>query len=164
MFIFISQFQAKRRSTIKDVTAVEVTWQPQNMLTDMSCFDMDQTALLFRTSSSEEWQRAEAEMRPAGQASKWTLKVKPCLRYEFAIKVSGEGEAQQTLQQAVGPATEEEIRSSGFVPDAPQGFVAQGREAMEPCENNMGMGIKGMTLKCFCDVMSLVAVTLIVTV
>ena len=72
------------------MTAVEVTWQPQNLLTDVACFDMDRTQLLYKTSSGDgQWQPADASMRSAGQASKWTLKdVKPCLQYEFAIKVS----------------------------------------------------------------------------
>ena len=82
-------FQENRRSRENDVTAVEVTWQPQNMLTDVACFDMDRTELLYKTSGSADWQSADARMRSAGQASKWTLKgVKPCLQYEFAIKVS----------------------------------------------------------------------------
>ena len=82
-------FQENRRSREEDVNAIEVTWQPQNMLTDVSCFDMDRTQLLYKASSGDgQWQAADARMRSAGQASKWTLKeVKPCLQYEFAIKV-----------------------------------------------------------------------------
>ena len=34
-------------------------------------------------------------------------------------------EATQTLQQVVGPASEEEIINSGFVPDAPTGFKSE---------------------------------------
>ena len=100
------------------------------MLTDVTCFDMERTQLLYKTSSGNgEWQTSEARMRSAGKASKWDLKgVKPCLQYEFAIKVTGYGGEEDTFfmnSQTVGPATEEQINNSGFVPDSPQGLRAE---------------------------------------
>ena len=83
------------------------------MLTDVTCFDMERTQLLYKTSSGNgEWQTSEVTMRSAGKASKWTLKeVKPCLQYEFAIRVTGNDGAEATMDlvnQAVGPASEEQ--------------------------------------------------------
>ena len=111
------------------MNAIEVTWQPANMLTEVDCFDMERTQLLYKTSSGDgEWKTSEATMRSAGRASKWVLKeVKPCLQYEFAIKVNGKGGEESTFfmnSQTVGPATEEQINNSGFVPDQPQGLRA----------------------------------------
>ncbi len=119
--------QNRRGNVKKEVTAIEVAWQPQNMLDDMACFDLTQTALLYRTTDAGEWAVADTRQRAAGQSAKWTLaEVKPCLRYQFAIKVTGESEAILQLTASVGPAEEQEIVDSGFVPSAPSGFEAEG--------------------------------------
>lgn len=125
-FLTASFKEQNRRGIIKkEVTSIEVAWQPQNMLDDIACFDLTQTALLYRTSTSDEWTAADARMRSAGQSAKWTLgDVKPCLQYQFAIKVSGQSEATLQLSKTVGPAEESEITSSGFVPEKPEGFEA----------------------------------------
>ncbi len=53
--------------------------------------------------------------------------MKPCLEYRFAIKVTGaEGEATLELEQALGPASQEEIGRSRYEPEAPgKGFGAE---------------------------------------
>jgi hypothetical protein len=44
------QYRTKTRkgSAKKDVTEAEVLWQPQDMLTDPSCYDLKQTTLLYK--------------------------------------------------------------------------------------------------------------------
>lgn len=40
--------KTRRGSATKDVTEAEVLWQPQDMLTEPSCYDLKQTTLLYK--------------------------------------------------------------------------------------------------------------------
>ena len=115
--------QNRRGVITKDVRYAEVSWTPQLMLCDISAHELDQSVLLYRTDNTKQFMPINVAMRPDGQGSKWLFEVKPCLEYTFAIQVQGEKEARLELSTSnLGPATEEEISNSNFVPDSPTGF------------------------------------------
>ena len=69
--------------------------------------------------SSEAWLEATDRQRSAGKYTKWIVDgLKPCLEYQFQIKVEGSGsgvsEAMFELPKTLGPASEEEIIESKY--------------------------------------------------
>ncbi len=114
--------QNRRGKITRDVTQAEVTWQPQDMLADITCHNLEETVLLMREAKGGDYRVVDATMR---SGAKWYVKVKPCLVYEFAIKVIGEAEDVVELADTLGPATPEEIKESGFTPNAPTGFAPE---------------------------------------
>ena len=80
--------------------------------------------------SSDSWEEAADSQRSAGKFSKWIVDgIKPCLEYQFQIKVEGgkEGvsEAMFELPQSLGPASEDDIFESGYKPETPTDFAVK---------------------------------------
>ncbi len=80
--------------------------------------------------SSEIWEEASNNQRSAGKSAKWIVSgIKPCLEYQFQIKVEGAkpgvSEAMFELPQSLGPAAEEDIIDSGYKPEAPTDFAVK---------------------------------------
>lgn len=65
------KIQNRRGQEFPDVTSAEITWKPQEMIQDLTCFQLEESALLFKSELDSEYQTADVEMRPAGDASKW---------------------------------------------------------------------------------------------
>ncbi len=67
-FVSVSYKTTERRGETKtDVTEASVEWTPQEMLPDLKCFDLAQTALLFKTNNDARWRAVDAQMRSEGQ-------------------------------------------------------------------------------------------------
>ena len=80
--------------------------------------------------SSETWLEASDRQRSAGKSAKWiVVGLKPCLEYQFQIKVEGAkpgvSEAMFELPQSLGPASEDEIIDSGYKPEAATDFAVK---------------------------------------
>ncbi len=74
------RYRAKRLQgkESRDVTRAEVTWRPMEMLeSDLDCFDLEQTELLFRTSSDSTWRAVEEDMRSEGRVSARPVSMAP---------------------------------------------------------------------------------------
>ena len=76
----------------------------------------------FQTNHSD-WQNTGATARH----SKWTVNIKPCLQYHFKIVlVSLKGQTvknpQLDLSQTLGPATQEQLKESKYLPEVPTDF------------------------------------------
>ena len=76
----------------------------------------------FQTNHSD-WQNTGATAR----LNKWTVDIKPCLQYHFKIVlVSLKGQTvknpQLDLSQTLGPATQEQLKESKYLPEVPTDF------------------------------------------
>ncbi|TRY61160.1 hypothetical protein TCAL_14959 [Tigriopus californicus] len=111
--------QNRRGVTKQEVTKAEIKWTPQAMLEDWSCYELETATLMYKSSNDDDWQPTEASQRSAGQSSKWSVDVKPCLEYQFQIRVMGKIETILDLPTVLGPASEEQIAESGFIPGPP---------------------------------------------
>jgi len=85
---------------------------------------------MYKAVSSEIWEEASNNQRSAGKSAKWIVSgIKPCLEYQFQIKVEGAkpgvSEAMFELPQSLGPAAEEDIIDSGYKPEAPTDFAVK---------------------------------------
>lgn len=98
------------------------------MLRDPTCYAVQAAELEMRQEGVNQWSIAKVETKPHGKAIKWTVKIKPCLKYYFRIKVTGNDTNSDSTSfelppsLAIEPMSQENILKSGYTPDAPTGF------------------------------------------
>ena len=122
-------FVKVRRSTRRGAKdKAEILWQPTDMLTDPTRYRVAAAELEMRQDEVMNWEIAEVDTKNHGKAIKWTVKVKPCKKYHFRIRVTGNDvtseEACFTIPLTLEPLSAEEIRQVGYTPASPTGFEA----------------------------------------
>ena len=115
-------------------TEAVVSWQPDQMLEDTTCFDMKASELQIRVvdGPSDAWTTVEGRPKVCGAASCWTVDVKPCLMYTFKIVLSsndlgGTGATLELPGVTVGPAGNQELLDSGYMPDQPTDLTVEAK-------------------------------------
>jgi len=122
-------FVTVRRSTRRGAkNKAEILWQPTDMLTDPTRYKVAAAELEMRQDEEMIWEIADVDTKNHGKAIKWTVKVKPCKKYHFRIRVTGNevtsDEACLVISATLDPLSKEEIRQSGYTPASPTGFIA----------------------------------------
>ena len=67
----------------------EILWQPRDMLKDPTCYSVHEAELEMKQEGVDQWSITDIETKQHGKAIKLTVKIKPCLKYYFKIKVPG---------------------------------------------------------------------------
>lgn len=123
------QFVEIRRSQRRGAkNKAEILWDPTEMLTDPTRYKVAAAELEMMQDDDQEWSIADVTIKNHGKSIKWTVKVKPCKKYNFRIRVTENelngGEACLPINQALDPLSPEEIQQSGYTPLAPTDFKA----------------------------------------
>jgi len=111
----------RRGNTVVDVTKAYVGWEPASALADLTSCDLASASLFWKAFGDDEWTEVTSRPRAEGTQSRWYIEVKPCLTYNFAIRVGG-----LTLEAAgeLGPAPDGEAQNSRYRPSEAKGFTA----------------------------------------
>jgi len=110
----------KKRGSRTQVQTIVVEWQPAELVVDKEDIDLSQPIVEIQSGDGD-WKRLEESPVPRRGKYRATFEVAPCLSHKLRfIAKSLEGEeATYELPQVIGPASEEEIISSRFAPEAP---------------------------------------------
>ena len=70
-FVKVNYVAKQRRGTLKRfITEAEVSWEPQAMLSNPSCYDLKATTLAFKAVDEDTWLPTETDQRVAGKSYK----------------------------------------------------------------------------------------------
>jgi len=125
------QTRFRRRKTEVEYTKIEVKWQPTMAVQNPDCYDLTAAELQFKpVGSAAPYQMAKESPVTEGQYSKWTIPAKPCLQYQFQIMLTGNSvdsgdPVYLEVPTTVGPAPQEALLNSGYMPEAPTNFQSQ---------------------------------------
>ena len=117
-----------RRSTRRGAkNKAEILWDPTAMLTDPTRYKVAAAELEMREDDQTKWNIAEVDTKNHNRYVKWSVKVKPCKKYHFRIKVTGNAveskEACLPITSTLDSLSVEDIKKSGYTPVAVEGFV-----------------------------------------
>ena len=118
-----------RRSTRRGAkNKAEILWDPTAMLTDPTRYKVAAAELEMRQDDQSDWNIAEVDTKNHNRYIKWSVKVKPCKKYHFRIKVTGNDvesmEACLPINSVLDSLSEEDIKKSGYTPEPVRGFEA----------------------------------------
>ena len=75
----------------------------------------------FQKESSSDWKNTAV----SADNNKWTVDIKPCMKYHFKIVVISHSDSSKDeleLSKTVGPATDDQLRESRYLPEVPTDF------------------------------------------
>lgn len=70
-FVKVNYVAKQRRGTLRRfVTEAEVSWEPQAMLSNPSCYDLKATTLAYKAAEEDSWMTTQTDQRVAGKSYK----------------------------------------------------------------------------------------------
>ena len=107
--------RSKRRGS---KNKAEIKWQyPTEILSDRNCYNLPASKLEVKE-GDKEWGTTDYRLS-MGQSIKWTVPVKPCLKYEFRIKLFNADNLPQetTTSVSLEALNDEQAIKRGYVPE-----------------------------------------------
>ena len=118
---------AVHRSTRRGAkNMAEITWHFSNeILHDRECYGLKNSKLEMKEGNNE-WGMTDYPVDFPGKLIKFTVPVKPCLKYEFRIKLFTEDNTPQETTTAVSLPSldDEQTLATGYQPEDPLEFKA----------------------------------------
>jgi hypothetical protein len=106
----------------------EILWDPKAVLIDPTMFKVAAAHLEMRQDDQNSWNIAMVDTKNHGRNIKWSVKVKPCKKYHFRIKVTENNAISMKsclpITETLNSLSKEDIKQSGYIPDTPKAFVA----------------------------------------
>ena len=104
----------------------DIKWDyPSEILQDPTCYKLPASKLEMKE-GNKPWVTIQDRVKLEAKLLKWTVDVKPCLNYDFRIKLfTDDDRPQETTTIASLPALNgEEVLNSGYKPEPPADFKA----------------------------------------
>ena len=117
-----------RRNERRAKNRADVTWNPLDMLKHPDCYDLESSKLEIKAGGKTEWRASDEDPKWEAKIQKFTVHVKPCLRYQFRIKINrkdNKGGFETTSVIELQPLSDDAVLRSKYKPQPPHGFKSK---------------------------------------
>ena len=117
-----------RRNERRAKNRADVTWNPLDMLKHPDCYDLESSKLEIKAGGKTEWRASEEDPKWEAKIQKFTVHVKPCLRYQFRITINRKDMGlnrdafETTSVIELQPLSDDAVLRSKYKPHPPHGF------------------------------------------
>merc|ERR1712141_845713 len=118
-----------RRNERRAKNRADVTWNPLDMLKHPDCYDLESSKLEIKAGGKKtEWRHSKVDPKWEAKIQKFTVHVKPCLRYQFRIKINrkdNKGGFDTTSVIELQPLSDDAVLRSKYKPHPPHGLKSK---------------------------------------